>query len=534
MNKNRDIPDVCIIGAGLAGGLMAYELASRGLKVVVLEAGPRHDPRARFSYLEECLLRGKDPWGSNNPDRDVYTNAGEIKYELHKSRVKAVGGSSLHWHGRSLRLYEKDFKMKSSYGLADDWPISYGELEPYYGKGEQALGVSGLADNPFASYRSTDFPLPPFPFSYGDTVMKKGCDKLGIVMHHVPWARNSIQYQYRPACRAFSICGYPRYGCPILAQYTAEVHIVLAEKTGNAKIIPNANVIKINTDKSRRATGVIYVNPDGKEQEMKARVFILAAHAVESARLLLLSESSQFPDGLANSSGMVGKNFMEHPYVSVAGRLKEQVFPYRIGFGTAESHQFYATKDIDRIGSIKLEFANNSGPKPLDIALNSGNWGKPLEEEIRESFGRHVHINAELEQLPDENNSITLDPLVKDCFGNPAPRIKYSIGDYEKETAKSAVEIMEKIFDALEAVEITHGGKEAQKNFTLPFHHMGTCRMGNDPNRSVVDRNLKAHDVNNLFIVGSSVFVTGGAVQPSLTIAALAIRAAEYIVKQFR
>ncbi|MPZ78681.1 MAG: NAD(P)-binding protein [Deltaproteobacteria bacterium] len=527
----NDIPDVCIIGAGLAGGIMAYELASKGVRVTVLEAGPRHDPQARFSYMQNRLATGADPWASNLPERDVFTNAGEVEYPLKSARVKAVGGSTLHWGGLSLRLHETDFKMKSLYGLADDWPIGYEQLEPYYGKAEAALGVAGIADNPFASYRSTKFPLPPFPFNYHDRVFKKACDKLGIVMHHIPWARNSMPYQNAPACQAFSTCG--SHGiCPISAQYTSERHIQLAEKTGNAQVIPNANVLRIHVDKSGRAQSVTYATPDREQHELRAGAFVLAAHAIESTRLLLLSKSSRFPQGLANRSGLVGKNFMEHLYLSVTAKLKERVAPHRIGFNTAESHQFVAAKNKDDTGSVKIEF-EITGPTPLDIARRSGNWGADLAREIRESYGRDVRISLEIEQLPDEKNTISLDPKVTDYFGNPAPRITYAIGDYEKATAQKAIEIGESIFGALEGAEITRGGSESMNNIGFGYHHMGTCRMGHDPEKSVVDSDLRSHDVDNLFIVGSGVFVTGGGVQPSLTIATLAIRAAEYLAKEF-
>jgi choline dehydrogenase-like flavoprotein len=206
------------------------------------------------------------------------------------------------------------------------------------------------------------------------------------------------------------------------------------------------------------------------------------------------------------------------------------VYPYRIGFDTAESHQFYVSKKRDEMGAFKIEFQNNGGPTPFGIAALSGNWGAALKEEIRESFGRMVTIAAVLEQIPDEKNSVSLDPLVSDYFGNPAPRITYAVKNYERETAKRAEGIMEKILDTLKATGV----------MALDFiglasgHQMGTCRMGVDPRTSVVDRHLRAHDIDNLFIVGSSVFVTGGAVNPSLTIAALAIRAAEYILKEAR
>ncbi|MEX0806629.1 MAG: GMC family oxidoreductase [Candidatus Binatia bacterium] len=527
----NDIPDVCIIGAGLAGGIMAYELASKGVKVTVLEAGPRHDPQTRFSYMQNLLSTGADPWASNLPERDVFTNAGETDYPLGAARVKGVGGSTLHWGGLSLRLHETDFKMNSLYGLADDWPIGYEQLEPYYGKAETALGGSRISDNPLASFRTTVIPLPHFPFHYDNRVFTKACERLGIAMHHVPWARNSIPYQNAPACQAFSTCG--AYGiCPISAQYTSERHIHLAEKTGNAEVIPNANVLRINVDKSGRVQSVTYAAPDKEPHEVRARAFVLAAHAIESTRLLLLSESSRFPQGLANRSGMVGKNFMEHLYLSVTAELKEQVAPHRIGFHTAESHQFLGRKKRDEAGSVKVEF-EIIGPTPRDIARRSGHWGADLAKEIRESYGRDVRISLEVEQLPDEKNTISLDPKATDYFGNPAPRITYAIGAYEKATAKKAVEIGESIFGALQGAEITLGGSESMEKIAFGYHHMGTCRMGNDPEKSVVNSDLRTHDVDNLFIVGSSVFVTGGGVQPSLTIATLAIRAAEYLAKEF-
>jgi choline dehydrogenase-like flavoprotein len=304
-------------------------------------------------------------------------------------RIKAVGGSTLSWAGVSLRLHETDFKMKSLYGLAEDWPISYQELEPYYGKAEIALGVAGVADNPFASHRSTDFPLPPFPFSYANQVIKKGCDKLGIKMHHVPYAKNSVPYQGRPPCLAYSTCNPV---CPIDAQYNAEVHVRLAEATGRVKVIPDANVVRLNLSSSGRVGSVTYAALDKSEHEQKARVFVVAAHGVETARLLLLSRPQGFPNGLANSSGMVGKHFMEHPYTGVRGRLNQHLFPFRIGFHAAESHQFYATKSRDTIGAFKLDFQSSGGPLPRTIVRESGNWGTALKKEIQESFAAMVRL----------------------------------------------------------------------------------------------------------------------------------------------
>jgi choline dehydrogenase-like flavoprotein len=525
--RHKETPDVCIVGAGLVGGLMAYELARRGLKVLVLEAGPRYNLQERTAYMQDLVMgriRGH-AYASNLPERDVYSNAGEVKYPVNNLRVKAVGGSTLHWGGQTLRFLESDFRLKTLYGIAEDWPIDYDELEPFYTKAERALGVAGAADSPFASWRSADFPLPVFPFSAGDKLFQNACQKLGIVVHSIPWARNSIPYQNRPACAAFATCN--TYGvCPIAAQYTSESHLELAVATGNAKVIANASVVRLLTDRQKRVTGAVYMSHDKKESEQKARIFVLAAHTVETARLLLLSESSQFPHGLANGSGMAGKNFMEHPAIGVSGILKQKVFPYRIGFPTAESLQFCNPKNRHERAGIKLEFHNYRGPTPFGIAASSGNWGKVLVDEVRESFGRQITVEASIEQLPDPGNTVTLDPALRDYFGDPAPRITYSLGAYEKTSGDAAIKLAREI---LNTVGVERIEDEVQHGFSA--HPMGTCRMGNDPAASVVDRDLRAHEVPNLYVVGSSVFVTGSSLQPSLTIAALAIRAAAHIAR---
>jgi choline dehydrogenase-like flavoprotein len=524
---HKEIADVCIVGAGLVGGLMAYELARRGLKVVVLEAGPRYDLQERMAYMQDIVSGNVDgfPFTSNLPERDIYSNAGEVEYPVNHLRVKAVGGSTLHWGGQALRFIESDFRLKTLYGIADDWPITYDEIEPFYAKAERALGVAGAADSPFASWRSSDFPLPAFPFSAGDRVFQDACQKLGIVVHSVPWARNSVPYQNRPACASFATCGTYRI-CPIAAQYTSEGHLDLAVKSGNARIVANANVVRLRVGDGKRVAGAVYMTPDKKENEQKARLFVLAAHTVETARLLLLSESSQFPHGLANGSGMVGRNFMERPSIAVYGTHKQKVFPYRIGFPTAETLQFSNPKNRHERAATKLEFHNFLGPKPYGIAASSGNWGEALAEEVRHSFGHQISVEASVEQLPDLGNTVTLDPELRDYFGDPVPRMTYSFGAYEKTALKEAIKLGREILTAA-------GVEKIETDVARGFagHPMGTCRMGDNPDTSVVDRNLQAHEVPNLYVVGGSVFTTGSSLQPSLTIATLAIRAAEHIAR---
>ncbi|MFV2058548.1 MAG: GMC family oxidoreductase [Thiohalomonadales bacterium] len=528
MNKPSNSYDICIIGAGLAGALVAYELSRRGLKVALLEAGPLHKlsdrPRQMQDRLKDFSL---NPWAPDTK-RDHFTIGGEVNYDLNDLRVKAVGGSTLHWGGLALRLHESDFRMKSLYGIGEDWPISYTEIEPYYGRAEYALGVAGIADNPFSSPRSTDYLLPEFPFSHTDSIFKRGCDKLNIKMHHNPWARNSKPYQGRPACLAFATCGTHRI-CPISAQYTAETHVQMAIQTTNTTLITQANVYKIETNAAGKVISVLYSTQDKKSHEITAKQFLLTAHAVESARLLLLSKSEHFPQGLANSSGLVGKYFMEHLGVHGFGKIKEKVYPYRIGFHTAESHQFCNPSNRDSLSGIKLGFLNNDGQRPYQIARQSSLWGDELAKEVQDKYGHHIGIYAQIEQLPDIRNTIDLDPIETDYIGNAVPRVTLSIGSYERHSLSEAKILVAKILAASGAEQI-----EFSDFYSFDAHHMGTCRMGNDPNSSVVNPLLRAHDVDNLYIVGSSVFVTGGVLQPSLTIAALAIRTAEHVASVFR
>jgi choline dehydrogenase-like flavoprotein len=524
----KEAADICVVGAGLVGGIIAYELARRGLKVVVLEAGPRYKLEERFAYMQGIVSGRISGWAfaSDLPERDVYSNNGEVEYPVNHLRAKGVGGSTLHWGGQIWRFLASDFRLKSLYGIADDWPIGYDELEPYYAKAERALGVSGTVDNPFMSWRSSGYPMPAFPFSLADRIFEQGCKKIGVFVHTIPWARNSVPYQDRPACASFATCGRYRV-CPIGAQYTSEAHLALAEKTGNARVVPHANVVRLLTDRRGHIDRAIYMGRDKKEGAQKASIFVLAAHTIETARLLLLSESSQFPHGLANGSGMVGKNFMERPAVAVTGIIKEHAYPHRIGFPTAASLQFCDPKNRGEIGAMKMAFHTLGAPLPHTIAGSSGKWGKGLADEVREMFGHQIEVEAAIEQLPDPKNTVTLDPNLRDFFGDPAPRITYSFGSYEKATIAAGAKLSREVLAAVGAQEAEHGEEHG-----FAGHPMGTCRMGNDLNTSVVDRNLRAHEVPNLFIVGGSVFVTGGSLQPSLTMAALAIRAAEHIAKQ--
>jgi choline dehydrogenase-like flavoprotein len=516
--------EVCIVGAGAAGGIMARELARQGLRVVVLESGPRHDFSQRGEYVRR-YLKHENPWQTPLPQMDRHTVGGTAPYLLEWRRARGVGGSTLHWEGYALRLHADDFRLRSLYGIAGDWPISYQDVEPYYARAEQALGVAGAADDPWASPRSTPFPLPPFPFSYSDRLFEPACRSLGIAFHHLPQARNSVAYGGRPQCQACGTC----HVCPTGAKASIDLtHIPEAEATGNVRVLTEATVLRLEVEGSGQVSAAVYARPDKVEQRLAASVFVVAAGAVETARLLLLSTSREFPDGIANRSGLVGKLFMSHPSIEVTGRASQKVYPYRIGFSTAMSRQFAVERDRTTRGPFFLEFLNSAGPTPERIAIGSGQVGEALRKQVREEFGRWLGIRIYCEQLPDRANAVSLNTRVRDYFGSPAPHLHYNVGSYERRALDDGKELAVKIFAAMGVTDI--------RSSALMFaaHQIGTHRMGVDPKTSVVDANLRAHDVPNLYLVGSGCFVTASASPPTLTIAALALRAAEHIGAQLR
>ncbi|MFB6164668.1 MAG: GMC family oxidoreductase [Haloarculaceae archaeon] len=533
--------DVCVVGAGPAGALIAHRLAAAGYAVVVVDAGPRFDRDERVERMERALRPGYGPlsvWDMGG-ERDAYATGGERDYPLNAARVKGVGGSTLHWQGMVMRNHEADFRRRTRDGVADDWPISYVDLRPYYAEAERALGVAGAADNPFAPPRDRPHPMPAFAPSYSDSLFAPACERLGVTTHSVPNARNSEGYDGRSECVGYGTC---KPVCPSGAKYGADATIRDAEAAG-ARVIDRAPVQSLETGADgERVEAAVYVTPDGTEHRQRAREFVVACGGVETPRLLLLSKSAEHPDGLANSSGLVGRYFMDHLFAGVGGRLDEPTRQHHVGFNTTECHQFYddpgqATSgtaggipgsDAD-LGPIKLEFLNYAGPTPATEALSEGAWGDELLDSLRESYGTHLAMGGLVGQLPRADNRITLDRSRTDDHGNPVPKVAWSLDDRTRRTIERATEIQRAILEELGVeIEWTVGPET-----TGPaFHHMGTTRMGTDPDASVVDPRLRAHDVDNLSIAGSSVFVTSGAMNPTLTIAALALQCAEHLEKR--
>jgi len=512
--------DVCIVGAGPAGALVADRLAG-DYEVVVLDAGPRFDPSDRLDRQEKAIRPAfdrPDIWDVGGP-RDAHAASGEWFYPLNHARVKGIGGSTLHWQGMVMRLKKADFRSGSARGVGPDWPIDYEDLRPYYADAERALGVSGADDNPFAPPREEPFSNPAFPPSYSDSLFADACEELGIAVHSVPNARNSEPYDGRSECVGYGTC---QPVCPSGAKYDATVHIKKAESKG-ATVIDRAQVQHL-THGPNRIKAAEYATPDGAFVQ-EADSFVLACGGVETPRLLLLSESSTYPDGLANSSGAVGKYFMDHLFAGVGGVLDEPTRQNHVGFLTSESHQFYNEAD-EEIAPFKLEFFNYAGPSPVEMALSGDEWGDELLDDLRDSYGNHVAVGALIEQLPREDSYVGLDPAETDSHGNPVPDVHWNVGDRALRTIERANEVQREILETLGAeIEWTAG-----PDSTGPaYHHMGTTRIGTDPAESVVDPTGRTHDLDNCWIASSSVFPTGGAVNPTLTIAALALRTADAI-----
>lgn len=530
--------DVCIIGAGPAGALIAHRLAERGHEVVVLEAGERFGFDERQDRMERSIRPANDPlsvWDMGG-ERDAYTSTGESFYPLNRTRVKGVGGSTLHWQGMVMRLHESDFETNARFGIASDWPIDYEDLRPYYASAEEAIGVAGASDNPFAPPREQPHPMTAFPPSYSDSIFAKACNRLGVTMHSAPNARNSEPYDGDSQCVGYGTC---KPVCPSGAKYDATRSITKASDAG-ARILDRVPVQRLEHDESGGTIeAATYATPDGTTYRQEARRFVVACGGVETPRLLLLSKSEAYPDGLANSSGLVGRYFMDHLFAGTGGVLDTRTRQNHIGFLTSESHQFYddptigtaegippADGDRSEFTPIKLEFINYAGPSPVEMALESDEFGDDLLASLQDGYGNSIAMGGLVGQRPRKTNYVGLDTSTTDDHGNPVPEIHWRVDEVTKRSICRANKIQDAILSEL-GVDVTwQVGPES----TGPaFHHMGTTRMGTDPETSVVSPSLRTHDIANLWIAGSSVFVTSGAMNPTLTIAALALKTADHI-----
>ena len=511
--EKTDDSVVVIIGSGAGGGTLANELCQKGVKVVVLEAGARQTTASFVN--DEWKSFGQIAWLDPRTTSGTWRVAKDFA-GLPAWICKTVGGTTTHWAGASLRLQDHEFRAKTFYGgipganLAD-WPLTLKELEPWYDKAEDKMGVTRTHG------------IPGLPGNNNFKVMHAGAKKLGYQeVHTGNMAINSVPRQGRGRCMQIGFCFQ---GCKSGAKWsTLYTEIPAAERTGNFELRPESHVTRIEHDDAGKATGVVYFDKDGKEQRQKARIVCVAGNSIETPRLLLLSSSNKFPDGLANSSGQVGRNYMRHMTGSVYAAFKQPVHMYR-GTTMAGIIRDEARHDTKRgfAGGYELETLSLGVPF-MAAFLNPGGWGS----EFTEYMDNYTHLAGMWlvgEDMPRETNRVTLNKDVKDKYGSAAPNVHFDDHDNDIAMRNHAFTQGEKVYQAAGAI----------KTFRTPpypsTHNLGTCRMGASVKDSVCNSFGQTHDVANLFISDGSQFTTGGAENPTLTIVTLAIRQADQIAK---
>jgi len=545
--------DVLIVGAGAGGGAAAWALSRHGIKVLVLEAGPAYDPlqdyRLDRNDWEQAGFPGKpgsrgtqtyaplqpleDRWKdlrSWNRNRGFSVD-GDRRIAAAYHHVRGVGGSTLHFTGEAQRLHPAAMKMQSRFGVAADWPIDYAELEPYYCIAETIVGVAGPADDTVRT-RSKPFPLPPHPPSYASRMLGEGCRKLGLNWVANPVAALSRPYDGRPSCNYCSGC---TFGCPRTDKGSVDVTFLRkAVASGFCTIQPGCAVTRVEAGPDDRVAMVHYLDAGGTAETIRAAVVIIACGAVETPRLLLVSENRHAPDGLANESGMVGKNFMETVFWTSSALHPRPVGSQRGLPSDSVCWDFNAPDAIPGvIGGCRFSpgVAESELLAPVNYALRVvQGWGRSHKAAMRENFGNVLSVGAIGESLPNPGSYIDLDPDEKDAAGLPLARIHSRLEETELRRLEFMARTAREILQSAGADTLFEEyGNYDSFNST---HVFGTCRMGDDPRRSVVDAHCRSHRWRNLFIVDASVFPSsGGGEAPSLTIEALAIRAADHIAR---
>jgi len=536
MKQNSTIYDVCVVGTGAAGGVVAMQLARRGASVVALEAGKWVDPVKDFYSHTMPYEAPKNGFGWDprrhlrvDPAKEPFSKEANIGIDYFVT--KAVGGKTLLWAGLSWRNSPFDFAS---------WPVKYEELAPYYDRMEKLMGVTGNYDH-HPNVPDGVF-LKPLPWNCAAYQVKKGCEKLDPKRYRMIAARKAIlteaNWSKRKRCH---FCGHCMRGCDTESKFTsANTSIPEAMKTGKLKLILFANAAEVTVSKDgRKATGVRYYDARTlKSYEVKARYVVLACGPIESARLLLMSKSPRFPTGLANSSGLVGKNLISHTTASAGGYLKSLKGREVIhDDGTESSHAYIASfywekphPDFPKGYHIIVDSGTRLGVGYPGFAHDPAGFGPDFKREVRERFPALINLYSQNGMIPSPERYVELDPQVKDKYGLPAPKIHFNLTTEDLAIFKDATEKISEIIEASGGVI----------SYTQPrpgvdsVHFVGTCKMGNDPKTSVLTPFLRTHDVENLYVSDGSGFIDYSEKNPTLTVMALASRSADHIREQLR
>lgn len=537
--------DFVIVGSGSAGGILAKELSTNGFKVVVLEQGPFRTAQD-FTHDELSVMMFSELNGGNNDvhqqtfrddeSKDAVAPDGPAPLDY----AQTVGGASVHFSANFWRLREVDFKERSLLGPVSgtnfaDWPISYADLEPYYTRVDWEIGVSG-APGPSDSFRSRPFPVPPLPIKSSGALLEKGAKKLGFEVQPAPLAVLSQPHNGRPACINCGFC--MSFGCEANAKSsTLATMIPAALASGNCEIRAECAVYRVGTNAAGRVDEVFYIDPDGAQRSQKAKAVILSANGAETSRLLLSSANSRFPDGLANSSGFVGRNLMFNGHAIATGYFEEPLNDFKSVQCTRIVHHFYESDPARGFyGGGGIDARPLFAATPILYALAGGapaepKWGAAFKDNLAHNFTHNMSILGSTTSLAMDRNNITLDPSHKDKWGRPSIRVTYKDHDDDMSMVSFMRDRALELFDAVGAT----------KSWAMPVEHsnggahlLGTCRMGDDPATSVIDKFHRTHDIPNLFLCDGSSLVTSGRGQPTMTIMALAFRASEHIIAAAR
>ena len=544
-------PQVVVIGSGAGGAAFAWALADAGVQVQILEAGPRYDPLKDYLLAsngwEQQGFPAKVPIAGRQTHAPLqllenrwadlrswnhltgHSLASDRRSFLAYNHVIGVGGTTLHFTGESHRMHPQAMQMQSRFDVAADWPFDYAELEPFYVEAERLIGVAGPSD-PGVRTRSAPYPLPAHNLSYASQKLGKGCRKLGLSWTANPVASLSRAYDGRPPC---NYCGNCTRGCPRLDKGTADLtFIAKALATGNCTITTGAYVLRLLAGSNDRVKAVVY-GSTRRQHRVEADYFAVACGAVETPRLLLNSSPAGSSDGLANESGLVGRNFMETLFWTSAGLHPEPLGSHRGLPSDAICWDYNAPDAIPGVvGGCRFSPSTAEADLigPINYARRVvGGWGRSHKTSMREQFGRMLAVGGIGEHLPDERSFIDLDPNEKDAFDLPKARIHSHLAATEIERLDFIAKTCRRILAAAGVKKVIeeYGSYDAF-NAT---HVFGTCRMGTEAKTSVVDSSCRSHRWRNLLVTDASVFPSsGGGESPALTISAIALRAARKLL----
>lgn len=525
MPTNSDPVDVLVIGAGPSGAVVTHTLATRGFRVTCLEQGDWVNPSDFPANYPEWELLCQQRW---HHDPNVRALPSDYPVEVSDSDLSpvmfnAVGGSSIYYGAEWPRLLPSDFRVRTLDGVADDWPISYDDLKPYHDEVDRFLGVAGL-DGDTAYPPGLTFPMPPHPIGPAGRRAAAAANELG--WHWWPGTNAIATWKHKTLepCARWGTC---EWGCPEGAKASFDLIYMPQAMSAGANLVTGARVRKVILASDGRAQGAVWVDRDGEEHLQRANAVVLCANGVGTPRLLLNSTTADHPDGLANSSGLVGRNLMLHPNCSVTGFYDDDLHTWRGPAGQLiQSMQFYDTNpEHDFVRGAKMHVLPFPGPlnavdvhRPLPYDRV---WGEAFHDVARGHAGAYMWA-ANTEDLPEPENRVVIDDTLTDADGIPAPKIHYRISDNTRRLLRFAVDRQVELHEAAGAAEIF----PVEVWTDQPGHLLGTARMGDDPSTSVVDSYGRSHDIDNLFIADGSIFVTSGSANPTCTITALALRVA--------